>query len=271
MNQKQKNGFTLIELLVAIVIILVLIGILIPTIVTVQQQARAAETRSVMNLITGATERYYNDFKAYPGPITNADVDDGANPTLMNSGGGISSSENLVLGLMGGLYYDQTSLRITFDSSRVGNGPFSLNGFGVQKRYNPYVSFSGDRLSPGPSVFPGATDNANYPEFADTIGSNSSGNNLDVGNPIVYMRAQINVPNTMNTIGAWDPLDPQYAYKRESIVTYAGATPGDTSRFADWSNYFKRDDEVIGKDRYILFSAGSDEKFGTKDDIIAGN
>src|SRR5512133_3397557 len=66
-----SRGFTLVELLVVIGIIVILIGLLIPAVGYVRTAARVSSTQSLLVQLQGACEQYYQDFRAYPGPLYN--------------------------------------------------------------------------------------------------------------------------------------------------------------------------------------------------------
>ena len=69
-----RNGFSLIELLVVIAIIGVLVSILIPVVKKVRVAAQVADTQQVLTQLSNAITQYFNDFKAYPGPLPNNGV-----------------------------------------------------------------------------------------------------------------------------------------------------------------------------------------------------
>ncbi|HSU67792.1 MAG TPA: prepilin-type N-terminal cleavage/methylation domain-containing protein, partial [Tepidisphaeraceae bacterium] len=110
-----RRGFTLIELLVVIGIILVLISILLPVVSSVRRKAQETATQSQMQRIMAACQNYYHDWNSYPGPIPNTQLAGDSNPgtngsytnangtavTISPVTGTITSSENLVLGLLG--------------------------------------------------------------------------------------------------------------------------------------------------------------------------
>lgn len=65
----RRHGFTLIELMVVIGIIIVLVGILIPTLGHVNKQAKGTATQSRLSDISKACDTYNADFRAYPGIV----------------------------------------------------------------------------------------------------------------------------------------------------------------------------------------------------------
>src|SRR5438105_3070453 len=144
-----RSGFTLVELLVVIGIIAVLIGLLFPVIASVRKQARVAETRQQLSGIGMAINAYYADFNAYPGPILELLVQQvalngvGNSPSLwaaslyvVNRKGvstGVTSSENLFLGLEGGIEFTSAGSPPMINSATIKEpdggprGPITLN------------------------------------------------------------------------------------------------------------------------------------------------
>ena len=135
---RRQTGFTLVELLITIGIIVVLISLLIPVVGKIRTSAYEANTRNEVSEIQSACERYYDDFKAYPGPMSNTQIEGQIPPNLDNWSNNIPTAtfddstgsqgdgtpikggtnpinstahkmiftapENLVLGLLGGLW-----------------------------------------------------------------------------------------------------------------------------------------------------------------------
>src|SRR5690349_16981317 len=76
--QRRQNfaaAFTLIELLVTLVIIVVLVGILIPTVSRVRKSAQAATVQSQINTLVGAIERFHQEQGRYPGPLADSQLE----------------------------------------------------------------------------------------------------------------------------------------------------------------------------------------------------
>lgn len=137
-------GFTLMELLIVVLIIGVLVSIIIPVASKARQHAQAANTRALLANLGTLITTYHGDFNAYPGPLSNMEVYttvtpgltapeifDGTAPateSIKMSGrqAYITMSENLVLGLNGGLR--NVDGEIQYDTAWVGSGPQWLRG-----------------------------------------------------------------------------------------------------------------------------------------------
>ncbi len=92
-KQKHAAGFTLIEVIVVVGIIIVLMALLFPVFSKVRATARRSATQSQMSGIQTACESYYQNFRAYPSPISSRDY---AAPA---TGGAFSESQGLVVSL----------------------------------------------------------------------------------------------------------------------------------------------------------------------------
>src|SRR5215210_1691162 len=135
--RRRISAFTLVELMVVILIIGILIGILIPVVGAIKRKAQAASSLAQLNALRGAIEAYQQTYGAYPGPIADApmfQMQPGtggqpgqipANVFPVGPASRITQSENLVLGLLGGLTFVNGA--ITYNPSDVGSGPRSLN------------------------------------------------------------------------------------------------------------------------------------------------
>lgn len=226
----RRAGFTTVELLVVIGIIVLLISILLPVVGRIQQTAKATNTAAFIAQLSTAIEAYHADFRAYPGPLSNDEIrrngfgnqpagasyrrfefannvagfrnaDNNSNQTK------ITMSENLVLGLLGGLrpVISGGTIDVVYDPSLVGKGPMSLNP-AQPKPYAPYVEAINlswqdvggektgaffDEASIGADASnPTGADDSIIPEFVDRYTDPM---------PILYLRAKVGASGRFNT------------------------------------------------------------------------
>jgi type II secretory pathway pseudopilin PulG len=270
-----------------IAIIVILISLLIPTVHHIYQAAYAAETRNEISEIASACQRYYDDWRAYPGPVSNSDIDDifssPAQPdindgissppgiyqtansnTFVTSGGKyFTSSENLVLGLLGGLWIDPGSTdpeygKLAFvngasgstdiPSTLIGTGPQTLvlaaSGGNVNPAYKQYQSYLSANF-PGSSLLlngDGSSETGLAP-YHDEAGRTFNDCVVPVFTdaypdhmPILYMRARVGAPGVIsgpptqgNTTDITDPTTgaaAYYNYDLREILPYTGVKAG---------------------------------------------
>jgi len=86
-----RRAFTLMELLIVIGIIVVLVGILLPSLSAARKRGYRTQTQALMSNLATDIDAYYTRFHAYPGPLS-ASVS-----TALNDK--ISGSQNMLLGL----------------------------------------------------------------------------------------------------------------------------------------------------------------------------
>ena len=233
-------GFTLIELLVTIIIIVVLIGILIPTVSKVRSSAQAAVTKQQIASIMGAIERFHQEQGHYPGPLNENDLEAGIKgctpPNIQNvldangANGNpkITSSENLLLGLVGGLKWVTTGnqTQLTFDRNMVGKGMVSMNP-GQPKKYQPYLELPSAQISQGhyaDNAFPQGADDTNIPEILDTFPNPM---------PILYLRARVGAGGIiLDDRNQWAPngSGPGVQYYLTDMLAYTSLPIGEGKR-----------------------------------------
>jgi prepilin-type N-terminal cleavage/methylation domain-containing protein len=219
----RRDAFTLIELLVTMLIIGIIVGLLIVVIPKVRIAVDKASTQAQMAAIATSCQAYYNDFRAYPGPIPNNQLGGAfystqspanivalgtttaSGTTYSASGFGtsqplhVTGAENLVLGLCGGLDYDTADGVIGYNPYDIfpdgltpnAKGPAGLNP-ALPKRYNAYITIKTGDISPfaNPSGTPGS--------YVDTGGRSGTDSMIPefldkFSNPmpILYMRANV--------------------------------------------------------------------------------
>jgi prepilin-type N-terminal cleavage/methylation domain-containing protein len=298
-------GFTLIELMVVIGIIVLLVSILVPVVSKVRTASYEASTSQQLIALQNGIENYHQANGAYPGPLPDDEVMPNGPPVAkgavsQNTIGKITSSENLVFGLLGGIQATvnpaNLSVQLTYSANLVGKGPQSLSPLKSQT-YGTYVDPTSSGLdttrdglgnwfpwSNGAHQYTSAasppyTDNA-APEFVDRFPD---------GMPILYVRARAGATLVV-TDGASKtypngPPSASPAYNMAQLTPYTFATLPFPTTAPPWPTppapyqlyapqYFGTPaPDYLGprhKDAYLLISAGRDRKYGTSDDLLNG-
>ncbi len=299
---RQPAGFTLVELLVVIGIIIVLIGILLPVVANVRKKGYSTSTSQQLGRIGTACQAYYADFHSYPGPLPEKNLDGDVNLAAINPAitgmTKLTSSQNLVLGLLGGLFLPNGTTPIKFDPKQVTQGAQNLSTLNP-KQYNAYLDVTPDELPNLNGTYTSYNTvrgiaPAGYvvPEFLDHIPIDPPPYHL----PILYMRARTGAGGIVVTKAPATPYNPvspaQYTFAQvgmyQSLIANApftsvlatdypvpnpnpptGAPNG--IAYQPETVYFANPGLITqprGKDSFILISAGSDNTYGTADDII---
>ncbi len=306
--KRQSRAFTLIELLVVIGIILILIGILLPVVNQVRVAAQTTNTRQMIARIEAGIQAYYSDFQSYPGPFLNQQLVpfqttaprinelDSGSPQL--NVGPVTSTENLYLGLAGGLSYNGAVFEYSDTLAGNLNGPGNLN-VAKQKRYQAYITLDATEttLKVENEGLPGTTTGPNglwVPASAGITGDTIVPEILDKyarPAPVLYLRAVKGAPGMLNPGATYD-AGSQYQ-TRMLTDAYVGTVRynSTTAMDAPWSNWVGSEFPASGtlgaglpaylgnpsvssavatphkKDEFILISAGPDGKYGTRDDV----
>lgn len=254
------RAFSLVELLVVIGIIALLAGILFPTIGKVRIAGQEADSKSVLNQIDQACQAYFTDFKAYPGPFSNTDLqialqpavrDGSAAGTTFNAGAAtdgavagsrITGAENLVLGLCGGLAVDRPTGLYYFDKSAVGQGPAGFNPLRPNRAtsYLQTANLSTGRLM---DVRNAAIPDSIIPEFMDRFTSpmpflylRSRGTGISTATVQNLVSSQVATPGNAAT------LTPDY--NLIEVLAYTGGALGES--------------RVINEDDYQVLTPAKD-------------
>lgn len=209
-NPKSAIGFTLVELLVVIGIIVLLIGILLPVVAGVRKSAYAAASAQQISRLTAGIEAYYGEHNAYPGPLSHNQIVLGASlPGIKPPASGktvpplkgVTMSENLVLGVVGGLEPATGSVLGVYSEDRISSrlGVMGLNPI-APKGSRPYIEVSSSELSllqgdakPYQSEYGGpAGGDSPIPEFVDHFPDSL---------PVLYYRARRGAPGVISDKG----------------------------------------------------------------------
>jgi prepilin-type N-terminal cleavage/methylation domain-containing protein len=308
-TRNHRSGFTLIELLVVIGIICILLGILLPVVSAMNKKKQQTDTAAEVTRMAVAIQNYYQDFRAYPGPVPESQIW-GNNSTGTSTPSGppvtgltgitnLTSTENMVLGLLGGLTAptSATATTFTYSAALVTKGPQSLNYLAPQL-INAYYDATSPELSnngAGTLTSWTTTQGSGYstpalvvPELMDHFSN---------PHPILYLRAVVGGTSICDVSSTTTPPGSQYftgevtPYWRvyTSTSNLAAPTPPTASKFStpitangtDMQyptalSFFKNaslNDGITprSKDSFILISAGYDGIYGTSDDVIYSN
>jgi prepilin-type N-terminal cleavage/methylation domain-containing protein len=192
-SRSHPKAFTLVELMVVILIIGILIAIIIPVAGKIKLAGQKSTSLAQINALRASIEAYHGTYNAYPGPLNDLymfQLTPGTPPlptgiTPTGPGSKMTQTENMVLGLLGGLRNDNGT--ITYSAQDVGSGPRSLNPG------NPgqHSAFFTDTKSLTKGFFSDSVDNAgspvpvcrdsSVPEFVDTFTDPL---------PVIYLRAR---------------------------------------------------------------------------------
>jgi prepilin-type N-terminal cleavage/methylation domain-containing protein len=233
-HPSRSSGFTIIELLVVIGIIVVLLGILLPVVNAIRKTAQKTDTTNEIGKLQISIHNYYNDFRAFPGPVPdsmiygyNATAQTVTNIPAGSSPAGtaitmLTSSQNLTLGLLGGLSASGTVASPVFSypnvtstsnpGGLVNTGPQSLNPL-TPTQINPYfdagpseLSNNGAAIYKSCASYPAGSPPTNsafspVPEIMDHFSIPTPGNGgATTGNAIIYLRARPGSPGLVDNM-----------------------------------------------------------------------
>lgn len=249
-SRRSRHGFTLVELLTVIGIIILLLAILLPVVSQVRVRANVANTQQQMSRIMSACVNYYHEFNAYPGPIADANL----NKTGIKGAQQITSSENLVLGLLYYLQPPAPGQQVTFvpdnptganTQPKSSHDPVGLNPLHPGVTYH-FIDYLPDELTPSP---PGTASSLLYaggqtgtppdsvvPEFLDKIPDPM---------PILYLRAHPGAANGPKNVVATADNSTQYNYSQ--LGSYGCAVRGSGATKSTWMPFDLKELQQLNK------------------------
>jgi len=215
-------------MLTVIGIIVLLVSILLPVVSAVRTKAQTADTAAFLQRIGAGIQSYYSDFSAYPGPLHNGQIYNGGIPVAIDGltdTNQITQSENLVLGLLGGLVPQTTSANPKYDPNAIGNGPVSLNPR-APKKFRAYM----DKVNI--TAFPAPTGSGTTGDYGDDIVAQKDCKDSPIPEfldrypdpmPILYMRANVGAPGICSNR---KPIGTQEQYDLKQVEAYTTVNIG---------------------------------------------
>ena len=286
----KKAAFTIVELLTVMSIIVILIGLLVPSLNMVKRYAKEVRQKAQFHSIDSAMELFNNEWDGYP-PSDALDEDN------VNYCGAMKLCEAMVGQDLMGFHPNSRFRRDATDGA--GNELYATptSGFepppdNLRARKGPYLQLenaSTYRLwhlygggNTGPSFSGDGEDLFVLCDVYNRVRNQDTGKG--VGMPVLYYKA--NTSNTKHDPNgpfptADDDEDYIYNYLDNDELVKLGlpwdTTGMDTHPLVDRAKFYEitRDDRIdidTGRpyrpDSYILISAGFDGRYGTDDDVF---
>jgi len=266
----KKSGFTIVELLTVLVIIMLLTGILIPSLYKVRNIAKEAKQRAQFASIDQALLAFRNYYGDYPG---SAPVD--------SVGNFYNGAMKLTEALVG---YDLLGCHTDFSFLASGVSYNAGDPNNLDKRVGPFLDVSTSNAFTLPQIFGGSAlfDPNNhvlcdsFPRIKVSLGS---GRTVKAGLPVLYYKANTSSKTMINATLAFNIYN---SNDNLALISEKDAADGDSSVdpiITGWFydvRYKVIDPQATAAggikwpyrhDSYILISAGADGEYGTDDDI----
>jgi len=280
-----SRAFTLMELLIVVAVIVVLVGILIPTLGKARDHARASQTQSLLSNLASDIDAYFLRFRAYPGPM------DAAFTTANAVDNKLSGAQNMLIGLSYSILSSGSSITakipggapsFNYVKPSAPSGPTdfaSLKPDGSPEQLSPFFTPTSKQIFDFYPTNNFANNKFSFPVVVDPFPD---------GLPILYYRRTVGVETAAKT-GVANPASPGGYYFDEnseytnptsinhslistSGVAYPQNINGTTFGPTELSKLASNDGGNHVRGGYVLISAGIDRFYGTKnnksDDLV---
>jgi type II secretory pathway pseudopilin PulG len=285
-KSKNKGAFTIVELLTVMSIIVILIGLLVPSLNRVRRYARMVRQKAQFHSIEAAMELFFNEHDGYP-PSSALDGS--------TSGGGLPycgamklceammgqdlmgfhpdsrfRSDGTIDGTADTLLYElpETDPRYV-DNLRMRRGPYlpleNANAYALEDLYEDTSAFPGDKFV--------------LCDVYARVKNRSSEGASTIGMPILYYKADTSNSLHDPAVGPTrtDDMGNIYNYWDNQDLVLLGK-PSDPSaadhELAEPERFYQntRNDKITTPrpyraETFILISAGFDGEYGTADDV----
>ena len=180
---RPRRGFTLVELLVVVGIIAALIAILLPALSKVFESAKIASTKATLSNFLNACDSFQIDEQRLPGHFSQTVMGKAENGAAASSAVGLTSMENALIDLAGGIIPNEGHLLSSTDPAAVNQvrniGPFldtddpanlkmDLDSVGTGELGGGYFSSNDSVLAPIQGQYDSST-NLNPTQMLDLI------------------------------------------------------------------------------------------------------
>jgi type II secretory pathway pseudopilin PulG len=288
----KKAAFTIVELLTVMSIIVILIGLLIPSLNMVKRYAKEVRQKAQFHSINSAMELFNGEWDGYP-PSSALDEDS------KEYCGAMKLCEAMVgQDLLG--FHPNSHFRRDATDGAAGNtlyatptNSYQPDSANLKARKGPYLQLENanayrlGNLYADIGDFDG-TDGGNLFVLCDVYSNvKNQETGKKVGMPILYYKANTSGirhdPNTAFLPEAGDDKGQIYNYLDNNKLVELGPSPWDPSGtdthplYGTSTNFYEitkdnrisiKDGRPYRPDSYILISAGFDGMYGTKDDIF---
>jgi type II secretory pathway pseudopilin PulG len=297
-QSENKTGFTIVELLTVMSIIIILIGLLVPSLNAARRYASEVKQRAQFHSIDAALELFKNEFEGYPDSSTTGqppDLDETGNSSNHYPGAARLCEAMVGQDLLGFYPYSHFRADCTdgtnpiYDNANTSSAWSSLLPADVntnlQSRKGPYLPLEkanayrlGDIYGSAVTA-PDTNDFVLCDEYA-RVKNISTGKRI--GMPILYYKANTSGikhdPTDLPTLT--DNKGQFYNYRDNDYLVSLGM-PWNSSAvhpmYTEPARFYtstRNDNIALTKgrpyraDSYILISAGFDGQYGTPDDIF---